>query len=270
MIKITVYIVTKNRVGKLSEALQSVVDQARPDVELIVVDDGSTDTTPEFLSEYDPGIPFRWCRNEISVGAPSARNKAIQLATSEYITGLDDDDQFLPGRLKAFLNQWDDDISLLTTDDVFLRADGSKIRWRKPKTVSLHDILFKNLIGNQVFTRTEYMREVGGFDENLISAQDYDLWIRLIQTFGRAKSIAQPLQVINLSDSTDRISISSEKWLGYYSCYLKHKSLMDPAHRKYQLFTIRQAQNKPCKGCWMSWVPFRFWIKEAAKQFFRT
>lgn len=256
--------------GKLSEAVKSVVDQAGPDVELIVVDDGSTDGTAEFLSALTVPMPFRWIRNEISVGAPAARNRAIAMASGEFITGLDDDDRFLPGRLDAFRANWSDDISLLATDDVFVRTDGSEIRWRKPTSVLPDDILFKNMIGNQVFTRTEYIKALGGFDENLISAQDYDLWIRLIQRFGRAKIISKPLQLIHLSDDPDRISRSSARWIGYYGCYIKHKSLMNRDHRKYQLYNIRQAQGKPLKNGVLFWVPPGFWLKEIAKHYLKT
>src|SRR5690554_6219698 len=106
MPKITVYIVTKNRIEQLKAALRSVEGQSYRDFEIIVVDDGSTDATPEFLTSYHSTTAFRWERNEISLGAPAARNKAIKLASGEFITGLDDDDRFHPDLLTHFMQNW--------------------------------------------------------------------------------------------------------------------------------------------------------------------
>src|SRR5690606_35041715 len=109
----------------------------------------------------------------------------------------------------------------------FVRASGSRVRWRKKEIITLNDILFKNHIGNQVFTRTEFIRQLGGFDQSLTSAQDYDLWIRLIAAHGSAKSIQLPLQEISIANDSDRISNDHRRWIGYYNCYVKHKRRMD-------------------------------------------
>ena len=270
MPKITVYIVTKNRIEQLKAAIKSVEGQSYRDFEIIVVDDGSTDATADFLQNYQTTTPFRWVRNEISLGAPAARNAAIDMASGEFITGLDDDDRFHLDRLTHFIRNWGSEAQILTSDDVFVRANGSRVRWRKKEIITLNDILFKNHIGNQVFTRTEFLRQLGGFDPSLTSAQDYDLWIRLIAAHGPAKTIQLPLQDISISNGGERISNDNRRWIGYYNCYVKHKRRMDAPHRKYQLHTIRQAQKKQTISSVIYWVPPRFWLKEIAKQIHKT
>src|SRR5690606_34844655 len=128
--------------------------------------------------------------------------------------------------------------------------------------ITLNDILFKNLIGNQVFTRTEFIRQLGGFDQTLTSAQDYDLWIRLVATHGPAKTIQLPLQEIFIANGGERISNDRRRWVGYFHCYVKHKQRMNAKQRKFHLHTIRQAQNKQTILSILGWVPPRFWLKE--------
>ncbi len=270
MPKITVYIVTKNRIEQLKAAINSVEGQSYRDFEIIVIDDGSTDATADFLHRYQSTTAFRWARNEISLGAPIARNKAIEMAAGEFITGLDDDDRFHPDRLAQFIHHWSSEAQILTSDDVFVRTNGSRVRWRKKEIITLNDILFKNHIGNQVFTRTEYLLQLGGFDPSLTSAQDYDLWIRLIAAHGPARSIGLPLHDISIANGGERISNDTRRWIGYFNCYTKHKSQMDFEHRKFQLHTIRQAQSKQMISDVFFWVPTRFWLKEIAKHIHKT
>lgn len=269
MPKITVYIVTKNRIDQLKEAIQSVERQSYRDFEIIIVDDGSTDSTPEFLKKYQSSTSFRWKRNEISLGAPAARNTAIQLAEGDFITGLDDDDRFHPDRLTHFIRNWNPEAQILTSDDVFVRMNGSRVRWRKKETITLNDILYKNQIGNQVFTRTEFLQQLGGFDPSLTSAQDHDLWIRLIAAHGPAKTIQLPLHEISIANGSDRISSNRHRWIGYYHCYVKHKRRMNPEQRKFHLHIIRHAQNKQTVFSILGWVPPQFWFKEFAKFIFK-
>lgn len=267
MPKITVYIVTKNRLQQLKKAIQSVEAQNYRDFELIVVDDGSNDGTAAYLKNYTSPFPFMFFRNEASSGAPAARNKAIFAANGELITGLDDDDRFLPDRLGEFMSTWSEERRVLAAEDYFVSGD-RRFRWNKPPHVSFEDILFRNLIGNQVFTKTEYLRDLGGFDENLTASQDYDLWIRLLEKFGPAYIIRTPLQEVRVSNDPDRISNSKKRAFGYLACYLKHKSKMTYPQRKYHLYSIRRSQDKetgmlPVFG----WVPAKYWIKELARIF---
>lgn len=268
--KITVYIVTKNRFQLLEKALASVEAQTFRDFEIIVVDDGSVDLTPGFLSVYESGVKFRFFRNEVSKGAPAARNKAISEAEGEFITGLDDDDRFHTERLTKLMKAWDDSLSAVSSDDIFVR-EAKQIVWRKPQNVSFNDLLYRNLIGNQVLTRTEYLREIGGFDENLVAAQDYDLWLRLTEKFGNVRIVREGLQYVNISADNVRISTETGRKWGYYLCYLKHKSKMNKQQRKYHLYNIRRVQGKE-KGLFgvLFWVPRKYWKKELGKIIFST
>src|SRR5579871_6900954 len=93
---ISVVITTKNRIGLLPRAVQSVLDQTWTSLELIVVDDGSD--IPAALPSHDPRL--RFLRNEVSLGLPEARNRGFQAASGQFFCMLDDDDWYLPDKLE--------------------------------------------------------------------------------------------------------------------------------------------------------------------------
>jgi glycosyltransferase involved in cell wall biosynthesis len=214
---VSVYMPTKNRLQLLQRAVESVLNQTHRELELWVVDDGSTDGTHEYLlrlSATDPRV--RFIRNERSQGAPRARNLAIERASGEFVTGLDDDDRFDPRRIERLLAAWrqhaasGEKFSCLYTQDV-MESDHAAAISRKPARVTYEDMFFHNLIGNQVFTRREYMIAAGLFDEQMPAWQDLDMFMRLLRVRGPALLVDEPLYHLTLEQRSDRISVSSTR-----------------------------------------------------------
>lgn len=263
---VTVYVTTKNRLQLLRRALTSLEAQTADDFEVIVVNDASDDDTRGFLDTFNPGFPLTVIHNESTCGAPASRNKAINRARGRFITGLDDDDTFMPDRIRTFAREWNDTWSLLAADCLIVNGT-SKVRWKKKRNISYNDLLYRNLIGNQVFTLTERVRSVGGFDETLTAAQDYDLWLRLVNRFGPARTLPVLLQEIHETDTVHRITSQLDFNWGYYHCYLKHKAAMSPLQRAAHLYNIRRSRNKPVT-LWetLSSTPVQFWPKELARR----
>ena len=101
---VSVYIPTKNRLPLLQRAIQSVKSQTYKHIEIIVVDDGSSDGTSNYLERLQQAGEVNAIFQEKSVGSCAARNKAIMAAAGEFITGLDDDDFYLlPNRIEKFI-----------------------------------------------------------------------------------------------------------------------------------------------------------------------
>lgn len=254
---VSAIITTHNRANLLPRAIDSVIIQSYPNVELIVVDDGSTDETPEILQKYEGQFPlfstgkgsevaqnqrsFRHIQNDTSLGAPAARNKGIQIANGKFIAGLDDDDEWHEDRIAELVAAYANKFSCITSD-VKMIYPKSEAAWKKKNVIDLDTLLFTNQVGNQVLVLRDRLVEVGGFDEELSAAQDYDLWIRLCAEFGPVKNVQKPLQNVYMNHAEERISHRS--WRGYFQFYKKHKHRMNVPQRKYQLYKVRRAQGK--------------------------
>ena len=266
---VSIIIPTHNRKERLERALNSVLDQTWRPIEIVVVDDASDDDTPEYLSslqdEYDSICVLR---NETSRGAAVSRNIAISHAHGEYITGLDDDDYWRPTRIERLMEEFEEGFSAVCSYDRMVMDEREAV-WKKPTMITLDDLLYYNRVGNQVLTRKEYIEKVGGYDEELPSAQDYDLWIRLVLEFGPVRTVTQPLQVVNMEEDRERITTSDKKIKGYEQCFKKHEKWMSRKHKKYQAYRLKMAAEES-----VSWVdlfrsvPPKLYVKEITRKLF--
>ena len=208
---VSVYIPTHNRKDLVIRAIESVLSQTYSDIEVIVVDDGSTDNTYQHLkSIYEYNEKVVLIRNEISKGACYSRNTAIERANGYFITGLDDDDYFEPDRIDLFVKSWSDNVSALYSDLKLKKSDGIAV-YNRPVVVGVDDIFASNCVGNQVFTKKSYLIDVGLFDEKLPAWQDYDLWIRLIKMHGNMVVCRGTTYVMDVSHPHERISKNTDK-----------------------------------------------------------
>lgn len=208
---VTVYMPTYNRVELLRRAVDSVLTQDYKNIELIVVDDKSTDSTHEYLAKMaKKDSRFKYFINEKNSGACVSRNKAIFAAKGEFITGLDDDDYFLPNRISCFLESWTSKkpscIALYTHSHI-IKKDGRHGKVRRPKYSFSHNLLCSNFVGNQIFTKTIFLKEIGGFDKQLKVWQDLECWYRLLKIFKKkAYMVNNYSYVLDISHPHERIT----------------------------------------------------------------
>lgn len=215
---ISVYIPTYNRLELLKRAVQSVQNQTYKNFEIIIVDDNSSDGTQDFLvglTKVDSRI--RCFFKDKNSGACVSRNIAINLAQGELITGLDDDDYFLPHRLEFFLDYWvnkkrEDSIALFTSNIKSEKSNQAKEHSLfSKKYFKKDDLLFANYVGNQIFTETKTLRQVSGFDESFCMWQDLELWYR-VGDLGNFEHVDKPTYFFDTSHLYGRISeAKSEK-----------------------------------------------------------
>lgn len=181
---VTVVIPTRNRREPLLRAIRSVLQQNYEQLEIIVVDDASTDGTASYLEQLQ-GPNLRYVRTERNVGGAAARNIGIQLATGTFIAFLDSDDVWLPRKLQAQLELFRNRPSVgVVYCREYLGYRGYLLE--RPMTLYEGDV-FPHLAGgwcpattSDFIVRSEVMSECE-FDEKLLGFQDYDLWLRLAQ-----------------------------------------------------------------------------------------
>lgn len=245
---VTVYIPTYNRLALLKRAIESVRNQNYKNLEIIIVDDCSTDGTQDYLSRIiKEDTRIHYFLKEKNNGACASRNIAIHSAKGEFITGLDDDDYFLDNRISSFIKAWDESENLkaLFSKYVILTSSKEKIDNRLfiKERVQYKDLIKENHIGNQVFTKTEYLLKINGFDENLELWQDLDCWYRLLKPNGIAYRIKNPSYVIDRSHSHERISNSKDNKVIETIYYLSQKHDL-PLAEYYQLINHSLAYSK--------------------------
>jgi len=246
-----------------------VLEQSYSPVELIIVDDASDDSTPDLLKTYAERSDVITIRNSEPKGAAASRNLAVKNASGDFAAGIDDDDYWRPNRIEEMMNAWQEGrIGGICTND---RMDfGEKeIVWKKKDLITLADLLYYNMVGNQILTRKRYLLEVGGYDENLPSAQDYDLWIRLAHDFGPIRNVPKTTQVVNMRHDEDRITTSDKQIDGYIQCFKKHQAKMNASQKRYQEYRIRQASGE--SSGWVDLfrsVPGKLIIKEITRKLF--
>jgi glycosyltransferase involved in cell wall biosynthesis len=234
---VSVYIPTKNRCSLLERAVLSVLAQDYPNIELIIVDDGSTDASASFLStlvKQHSNISVK--RLEHSQGACIARNWAINHAKGEFVTGLDDDDYFLPHRISSLMAQYQDNYAFVCSSSIWDYGKRQKIIDSQPLEITLDAQLNYNEASNQILVKRERVLALGGFNTEFSSCQDYDLWTRLIIRYGHALRIAEPSYYINDTNSTQRMIHSNNGKLGYEQFLSKHRQLMSPVNLANQRF----------------------------------
>lgn len=181
---VTIYIPTYNRIDLLKRALKSAIDQSYNNIEILVVDDCSNDLTIEYLkgiAKIDSRV--RYYTNEKNSGACISRNKAILQAKGEFITGLDDDDYLTKDHIKNFVTAWENKSNnciALYPERYFKTTEGIKKSRKSLPSCSAKNLIQSNWIGNQVFTKTNHLKLIGGFDSDFPALQDLDCWFRLL------------------------------------------------------------------------------------------
>ena len=182
MTSISVIIPTYNRAHSLARALDSVLAQTRPADEIIVIDDGSTDDTPELMEQHYSDLGYYYRENR---GVSAARNTGIRKASGDWLAFLDSDDEWLPEKLQCQLQRINDNPScrIVHNEEIWIR-DGVRVNQMK-KHQKYGGIIFDHCLPlcvispSAVIIHRSVFDKVGLFDESLPACEDYDLWLRI-------------------------------------------------------------------------------------------
>lgn len=225
----SVIVPTYNAATYLAEALDSALEQTYQPIEVVVIDDGSTDDTAQVLDGYGDRIVRRYQSN---AGVSAARNAGLGLAHGDYIAFLNADDVFAPTRLERCIELLEErpDITAVTTDAYMIDGDvatsrrwyGSFSRAGFPEPqAQLHAIVEWNFIFVLVVVRREALDRLGGFDSSCDRAEDLDMWIRLLLDGGRFARIAEPLAGCRLLPDS-LLAAPAKQWYAHLTALDKH------------------------------------------------
>ena len=182
MPQVSVIIPTYNRAPLVEEAIRSALAQDFKDFELVVVDDGSTDGTRQTLKRYADSIAILHQENR---GVSSARNAGIKHSQGAYISFLDSDDLWLPGKLSTQVSFFETHPQALIcqTEEIWLRkgvrVNPRKVHKKYSGEIFEHCLSLCRVSPSSAMIRRTLFDEVGLFDEDLPACEDYDLWLRV-------------------------------------------------------------------------------------------
>ena len=204
--KISVVIPSYNRYTLLKRAIDSVLSQTDTVDEIIIVDDGSTDNTANIQKDF-PQVKYIYQKNR---GVSAARNRGVEVASSEWIAFLDSDDIWLPVKIEKQreLHTKNSKVLMSYTDELWIR-DESRVKIPKKfrkigKDAFLENLSYCNIAPSSVVIHKKLFEKYGLFDEALEVCEDYDLWLR-IALFETIELLSEKL-IIKYAGHDDQLS----------------------------------------------------------------
>jgi glycosyltransferase involved in cell wall biosynthesis len=204
-IKISVIMACHNSSLYLDEAIKSILAQTLGDLELILIDDNSTDNTLEIANRYRSFDSRVFVLSlPIKSGPAAARNEGIRIARGEWIGILDSDDVAMPSRFEEQMRvaKSNRDFVMIGSNTISIDAKGQPIKEHKyPIT---HKALMKRLTRLRAFPAHSSMvyladtvKSLSGFNPRYVQSEDYDFWLRLSE-IGKLASVDKPLVKIRI------------------------------------------------------------------------
>lgn len=193
----------------IEDAIRSVQNQTYPNWELLIVDDASTDSTPQIIQEFSKSDSrIKILQNELNLGAGKSRNKAIKAALGDFIAFLDSDDLWKPEKLQVQLKfMQKDKLAVSYSSYELMSHNGTKLqKYIKALPVLNYQKLLKsNYLGN--LTGMYDIRKLGKvYGPEIKKRQDWGLWLEAVKDTP-AKGIEKPLAIYRIRKD----SISSNK-----------------------------------------------------------
>ena len=265
---ISVIIPVYNGAKTIKETIESVLVQTWQDFEIIVIDDGSTDSTLEVIKSI-PDSRIKLFSYE-NTGPSASRNRGISHAAGEFIAFLDADDLWKPDKLEAQLKALQDIPEAVVAYSWTNHIDESGQFLRNGSQIVVNGNAYERLLlvnffehGSNPLIRKQALLEVGGFDESLRQGEDWEMWLRLA---ARYDFVAVPLpqifyRVYNKSASSNVLKLESgsvqviERAFKQAPLSLQHLKFYSLANLyKYLTYKVLEAPPEQGRG----WLAARF------------
>ena len=251
--KISVIIPTYNghSKGYLDKALQSVLTQSVLPYEIIVINDGSTDTTTEFLLSLAKTTPLIHIYNQENKGLSNARNTGIQKSKGDFVCFLDDDDIWDINKVKLTKSYYEKTkCPFLFCNITLIDNEGMVIgeQTTTPEKAKNTNLLLGNYINSPsgVTISKDLINKIGYFDECLKSSEDYDYWIRASK-YSKPFLIPENLVKYRLHSQNMSKNIYKMEFFNFY-VILKHLNFKPPSAQVsiefYKKFLRKYKNNK--------------------------
>ena len=222
--KVSIILPTYNGARYIRQSIDSCLSQTYRNIELIVVDDGSSDETPQIVGSYqDPGL--RYIRHPANQGLPSALNAGFARATGDYLTWTSDDNMFLPNAVEKMVQFAQAGSHAFVFCDYYrFYGPDACVRTTRIELPDNPRLDQGNCIGYCFLYSREVRDRIGDYDLNTRLAEDYDYWIRISKQFPLAH-LNEPLYLTRFHEKSLYATRYSEVKLVDFLLRLKHGML---------------------------------------------
>lgn len=197
-VRCTVLLPVHNGMPYLPEALDSILNQSEKDLAIIVLNDGSTDGTQEYLRSV-PDSRLKVLTTE-RIGLPAVLNFGLAAVATEFVARMDADDIAMPDRIKKQCDFLETQPACILVGSAirYIGEQGNRLPWKTSVPIAHSEIMLglntrkSVLFHPSIVCRTDAVKNCGGYRQNAFPAEDYDLYLRIGQ-FGELANIGEAL-----------------------------------------------------------------------------
>jgi glycosyltransferase involved in cell wall biosynthesis len=251
---VSVIIPTYNRSKLLQIAVESVLAQTYPHIEVIVVDDGSTDDTAAVVAQYAGRATYL---KQVNQGVAAARNTGVRVASGEYLTFLDDDDLILPTKIERQVQVLASRPEVGWVHCRYYYADKDGKLLDQVGLLPEGEVLKELLCGNFIWVgapliRRQCLNQVGLFDEEIPSiSADWDLWLRIAQADTPFACVQEPLGAYRIQQDSMLANVAELERATF--------AIFDKVFANPQLPADAVALKEQAHGIWRFWISCRYY-----------
>lgn len=220
---VSVIIPTYNRNDLMKKAIVSVLNQTYENIEVIVVDDAHNKETKKIVETFNDSR-LKYLKNS-GTGGNAARNHGINTCKGEYVSFLDDDDQYHNNKIEKqmkFLNKKKSDMVFCLLNMIY--TNGKTNKWKPPfckkKNIYKYLLVYNFIQTSAVLCKKSVLESVCKFDEKMKKFQDWDLFLRIVQKQFQIDCLEEHLIDFFVHDDKRVSSIEIDN---YHEIYAKHK-----------------------------------------------
>ena len=218
---ISVIMAAYNAAATIEQAVQSVLKQTYPDLELLVIDDCSQDGTAALVEKFaKTDNRVRLISNEKNSGVSYTRRHGLEEASGEWIAILDSDDAWTPEKLEKQIElQKKTNADLLFTGSAFMDSDGNPINWylHAPAEVTYRQLLKQNVLSNSsALVRKELYAKHYAVGDGM--HEDFAIWLGILKEGGKAYGVDEPLLIYRIAKSSksgNKVKAAKMNWKTY-------------------------------------------------------
>jgi glycosyltransferase involved in cell wall biosynthesis len=244
---VSVIIPTHNRKKMLLKALDSVLNQTYKNLEILIIDDFSIDSTNLLMKSIDDNR-IKYIQLLSNVGGAEARNIGIRAAKGEYISFLDDDDEWFENKIKEQVSVLKnrDDVAIVSSNYFLSNGNKDILNQCSISEILLDDLLYSNYCGSFSFcmTKKNYIQNLF-INNDLKSCQDWDLWLKVLMTT-KLKSIVinKPLVRYYIGHENKLTNNFKNSYFSYLIFLRYYWGFMNSNQKNYNLYKLTKMKRK--------------------------